>query len=96
MQPDQDKVNQSNDDNIKYLYYLLKVTYNNDLEQTDELITTMGNENPEYVNHPDKALLVTNQILSGSHLSYYDSIFDLTAAYRNEPNATTEISNNNY
>ena len=98
VEPDMDLVNKAKDDKLKYVYYVLKVTFNNNLEQTNGITTTEGNENPEYVLHPDKARSVSNSILSGSALTYYDSYYDIYASYNASTVATanTSISSTNY
>ena len=97
IEPMSDKIKHANDtDHLQYVYYLIKVTFDNNLEQTETLTTEMGNENPEYVLHPDKSRIVTNQVLSGENLPFYDSIFDLNVGFSDVENSTANISQNNY
>ena len=70
-------------EDIEYVYYVLKVTLDRSMEQTDGVTTTPGNENPEYVLHPEKAKNITSDILSGYGLDYYDAFFDMYVSSEN-------------
>ena len=95
MEPDLDAINDSGDDTIEYVYYLLKVTLDRSMAQTDGVITSAGNENPEYVLHPEKAKNIASDVLSGYQLDYYDNFFDLFVETSGEQNAYN-IAEDNY
>ena len=76
IEPDIDVINEAGDDSIEYVYYLLKVTFDRSMAQTDDVTTGAGNENPEYVLHPEKAKNIASDVLTGYQLDYYDSFFD--------------------
>ena len=64
IQPNMSAVKDANDPKLEYVYYLLKVSYNRDMSQTDGITTSAGNENPEYLVHPDRGKNITSDILS--------------------------------
>ncbi|MBP3581310.1 MAG: hypothetical protein J6J33_00990, partial [Clostridia bacterium] len=97
VQPNVDAIKEDNDQYVTYMFYVLKVTLDRSMEQTDGLTTTIGNENPEYVIHPQKAKNITSDILSGYNIDYYDSIYDYYVSFDSSKfNEDVNISKNNY
>ncbi|MBQ8425317.1 MAG: hypothetical protein IJX17_04785, partial [Clostridia bacterium] len=80
VQPDDAKVIAANDKSLNYVFYVLKVTFDRSLEKTNGVTTSAGNENPEYILHPDKSKNLMSDVITGNNLKYYDSIFDMYLA----------------
>ena len=76
VEPNLAEIKEAKDSNIEYVFYLLKVTFDRNMEQTEGVTTGIGNENPEFVLHPEKSKNVVSDILSGNNIEYYDSLFD--------------------
>ena len=63
------------------------------MEQTSYPTLSAGNENPEYILHPDKSRNITADVLSGSAIDYYDSFFDMYLAAKNSLGTKTSYAN---